>query len=355
MEKKILMFGPYKKGQDTPLPGGIARWVFDFINSPYINAAYFEIVDLSIVGDRYKKSNIFKKFRNEFLRTRRISKQTKNALKNNSVDVAHFHSSCGKLGVVRDYFLLKKLAKKKVKIITHFHCNLNLHANQGWLTNKFFKKTVAISSKVIVLNEISMNEIKIINPTSNVINIPNFIKYGEVRTTPKKIAETINNIVFVGFVQKEKGINEIYEVARVFPDITFKLIGKISLEFKTVDKPNNVALMNVANRETIFKELDSADLFLFPSHSEGFSLAMLEAMARGLPIICTDVGANKDMINNNSGGIITKVNSASEIIDAINMMKSVDFRTSCSIYNVEKVKTMYTDEIVIRKILELYE
>ena len=58
MKKKVLVFGPYKKGEDKPLPGGMALG-FDFINSPYINAAYFEIVDLSIVGDRYK-GNIFK-------------------------------------------------------------------------------------------------------------------------------------------------------------------------------------------------------------------------------------------------------------------------------------------------------
>ena len=37
IKKKVLVFGPYKKGEDKPLPGGIARWTFNFLNSPLIN------------------------------------------------------------------------------------------------------------------------------------------------------------------------------------------------------------------------------------------------------------------------------------------------------------------------------
>lgn len=354
MKKKILIFGPYKKGQDKTVPGGIVRWLFSFINSPQVNGYDIEVVDLSIVGNRYKKTNIFKRINNEIKRARRINRDTNNAIKNNSFSLAHFHSSCGRFGVIRDYLLLKKLKKRKIKIITHFHCNVHLHANRGWLTKMYFRKIVAISTKIIVLNDLSREHVLILDPDANVIKVPNFIKLEEVIKTPKKINKTIDNVVFIGFIQKEKGIYELYEVARLFPEINFRLIGYPSLEFKKIVPPHNVYILEGANRETIFNELDSADLFLFPSHTEGFSLALLEAMARGLPIVCTNVGENREMIGTNCGGVITKVNSIEEIVDAIILMHDKELRASCSRYNIEKVKETYTEEKVINTILKIY-
>lgn len=49
-------------------------------------------------------------------------------------------------------------------------------------------------------------------------------------------------------------------------------------------------------QERVKNLLDQAGVFVFPSHSEGFVNALLEATARGVPIITTPVRANADMI-----------------------------------------------------------
>jgi len=50
--------------------------------------------------------------------------------------------------------------------------------------------------------------------------------------------------------------------------------------------------------------LSAADIFVLPSRQEGFSNAILEAMAVALPVIATDVGGNAEAIVNGSGGLI---------------------------------------------------
>lgn len=50
--------------------------------------------------------------------------------------------------------------------------------------------------------------------------------------------------------------------------------------------------------------LELMDLFVLPSRSEGMSLALLEAMAAGVPVMVTDVGANREIIANGAAGVL---------------------------------------------------
>jgi len=52
----------------------------------------------------------------------------------------------------------------------------------------------------------------------------------------------------------------------------------------------------IASREELFRRLDEADLFVFPSLTEGMPRAVIEAAARGVPIVATDVGGVADLV-----------------------------------------------------------
>ena len=99
--------------------------------------------------------------------------------------------------------------------------------------------------------------------------------------------------------------------------------------------------------------MDDADIFVFPTYSEGFSLALVEAMARGLPIITTDTGANMDMVEN-KGGIVVSIGDVDSMATALERMKDVSSRVKMSQWNIEKVKNCYLSKIIISSLENYY-
>ena len=49
-------------------------------------------------------------------------------------------------------------------------------------------------------------------------------------------------------------------------------------------------------REDMLEILQIADLFLFPSYQEGLPMSLLEAMASGLPVVCSDIRGSRDLM-----------------------------------------------------------
>jgi glycosyltransferase involved in cell wall biosynthesis len=47
-----------------------------------------------------------------------------------------------------------------------------------------------------------------------------------------------------------------------------------------------------------------ADVFVLPSHYEGYGLAVAEAVARGLPVVCSDTGAGAELVGPDSGAVV---------------------------------------------------
>ena len=60
-----------------------------------------------------------------------------------------------------------------------------------------------------------------------------------------------------------------------------------------------------------------ADYFVFPSHREGFPNVLLQAGAMQLPIICSNIPGNVDLIINNETGIIFEKQNEQDLLKAI--------------------------------------
>jgi glycosyltransferase involved in cell wall biosynthesis len=63
--------------------------------------------------------------------------------------------------------------------------------------------------------------------------------------------------------------------------------------------------------------LAAADFFVLPSRGEGFSLSLLEAMSHRLPIVCTDVGGNRELVTAGEHGCVIPADDDEALADAM--------------------------------------
>jgi len=112
----------------------------------------------------------------------------------------------------------------------------------------------------------------------------------------------------------------------------------------------------IGNIKNIPEFLSALDIYIQPSVTEGFPLSVLEAMATGLPIICSDAGGLKEMINNNTIGIKYKseeLNSLYQMLCKLLSMKPNKLLELGRNARKEVVKK-YSIEIIAKQYYKIY-
>lgn len=330
--------------------GGIAVWTDRYLSRCASHGIDCTLVNTETVGKRAHQGTARRSITDEIVRTGRIFKDLKNALKE-QFDVAHLNTSCGTFGLFRDYLVARYIRKKGIPLVTHYHCDI-----PNWIHNPVscavLGKLAKFSDRNLVLCENSRRYLEEQFGVESV-KIPNFIEDTLVCNMPKDIKESLQRIFFVGRVEEAKGAAEMYELARRFPGLTFELVGEVSAQVAAWEKPDNVLLPGSKPHGQVIECLDAADIFLFPSHSEGFSVALMEAMARGVPSIATDVGANADMLADGCGIVVPR-GDVNAMEQAILQLQDVEKRREMSCRAVGKVRTAYMTDEVIKKMKGLY-
>lgn len=108
-------------------------------------------------------------------------------------------------------------------------------------------------------------------------------------------------------------------------------------------------------RKDVHKLCSAADMFLFASLQEGLPVAIMEAMACGLPIIASEIRGNIDLIDEGKGGYLVKPTDIDGFVDAIHKMtETKDRLNSMKQYNLNKVQK-YSIDAVVEQMAELYQ
>ncbi len=132
------------------------------------------------------------------------------------------------------------------------------------------------------------------------------------------------------------------------PDLRVILAGEGPLRSSVPKAPNIQTPGHVEDRLTLLRALD---LFLMPSHAEAWGLAALEAMASGVPVIASNVGGLKEIIESGVSGWLVPASNPDALAAAIRHAREhlEEFKGPAR----ERAKQFSLDETV-RKTEELY-
>ena len=116
-----------------------------------------------------------------------------------------------------------------------------------------------------------------------------------------------------------KALSEI--VNRGFDHFSLLIIGdgpertRLEKLIKNLRLENRIKLLGL--RDDVMKHMRASDIFIMPSRYEGLSIAMIEAMACGLPIISSDVRGLRDYIKHEQNGLRFPVDDYKALADSI--------------------------------------
>lgn len=97
-----------------------------------------------------------------------------------------------------------------------------------------------------------------------------------------------------------------------------------------------------------------ANIFVFPSFREGLSVALMEAMASGLPVVCSDIRGNRDLIEDGKGGYLCEPNDVDGFANVISkFVEDKSLRKAKGFSNLETIKK-YDVKIVKLEMERIY-
>jgi glycosyltransferase involved in cell wall biosynthesis len=117
-------------------------------------------------------------------------------------------------------------------------------------------------------------------------------------------------------------VEAVATVAPRFPEATFLLVGRDSGTLEETkasvrERGIGAAVRFLGSRSDVPDLLRACDLFVHPSREEGFSNAILEAMAAGLPVAAFDVGGNAEAVVHGETGLLAPARDAGALARAL--------------------------------------
>jgi glycosyltransferase involved in cell wall biosynthesis len=264
-----------------------------------------------------------------------------------SYDIIIFHSFCGwafnlakwffprfrRTAVITTFhglealFIEEMIAEhRRIGRPTHWYFNL-FHGN---LLNSLIWISCRLSDNVFCLNR---REYKYLaehhyQSPENIMLIANEIS--EKFYSRRSYALQAKSLLFVGQWLITKGTRYLIEAFNILAqedsELHLTIAGTLTGEEEVLkDIPKHlhsrIRVFTQIDHEKLFRHYEEADLFIFPSLSEGFARALIEAMITGLPAISTQAGSAADFLVHSQNAWVVPYRDPQAIAAAVRALK----------------------------------
>ncbi len=298
-----------------------------------------------------------------------IINQLVNFIKNSKFDLIHCHYG-------RDLWSLVPSLKfsKKLPLILMKHIGTQ-KAKKDILHNFLYKNVdfIIANSQIIYKNilathPVDKNRVGVIHPG---IDTAKFYPNPGLKSSIRKILNIKEEAFVIGMsgrLQRWKGhyefLNMAAELKEKYDYIYFVVIGGATVgekdeaegiyrEAKRLNLENR--LIFTGFRNDVADLLNAMDLFVFPSYAEAYGMALLEAMAVGLPVIASNCDGVLDIIEDGRTGILITPRNSESLINAVTqLINQKKQRMELARNGYENFKSNFTSQQMIKKVEKLY-
>lgn len=233
------------------------------------------------------------------------------------VRLLHVHMADGG-SIIRKGVIVRLGVWLAVPVIVHIHGSAfekRLRDSRGFMT-RWFRRTLLRADRILVLGKYWQRLLAdgfAIAP-DRVLVLPNAVE--GPASVPRRVATVPCRILFLGRMEHEKGLPELLEalsdtrLAQLEWSLLVAGAGERDTYRRraaTLGLADRVDFRSWAPEAEVRTWLSEGDVFVLPSHREGLSMALLEAMAFGLAVITTPVGGNAEAVVDGISGLFVPV------------------------------------------------
>jgi glycosyltransferase involved in cell wall biosynthesis len=270
--------------------------------------------------------------------------------------------------------LLCKLFGKKVIFHLRGASFVEFYEKNSFLGKPFIRFILNISDKIVALSEVWRDYLLTFVPPEKIAVIPNGVDCSNLSALIHEKAESAGNnshirALFMGSIGKRKGVFDILRavrtVTRHFPEMTFTFLGVeeengalagFTQEVKENHLENHISYPGAISGDERYDYYLSSDIFVLPSYAENFPNAVLEAMAAGLPLVVSNVGAIPEFVKDGMNGFVIEPGDVNALAEKIILLaKDPELRKQMGQRNLELVRKNYDMPIIAEKVHQLYK
>ena len=145
--------------------------------------------------------------------------------------------------------------------------------------------------------------------------------------TPWTVADGTVRTISCGRLHPAKGHQEVIRAVALLRDAGIRMhltilgegpyrpqLEALIAELKVQD---DVTLMGAVAEEVVREQLEDAHIFILASHEEPLGVAIMEAMAMGMPVLSTNAGGVPELVRSGVDGYLVAPRAPQEIVDAV--------------------------------------
>lgn len=174
--------------------------------------------------------------------------------------------------------------------------------------------------------------------------------------------KSLEILFFGGSDTVRKGLPELLStvpcLVQRFPELHFRLVA-VPKHFVSDLVPNiyldRCIVENWISGDEKFERLARADIFVLPTHAEGMPIAILEAMAAGLPIVSSKIAGIPDMVTDGQQGFLVSSGNVPALAKALSiLLESETIRVEMGKKAAERAAREYDLSVGVSNFRKLY-